>query len=256
MDLWKVRRLGHLSAFRNLAYAIYRWWFPDGTVATIRRGPLRGCKWRVHHGHQFWMPLGMYEAETAAWVQASVHAGDTFLDVGANAGYFTLIGALKASPVGRVVAFEPLPVNVQVLEDQVRLNNLQNVTVVGMAVSDVIGDAVFTQEATNANSHLSAVPMGHAAAKPLHAITVQTTTLDAFVESRGLKPAAIKIDVEGAEMLVLRGAARTLERLRPLCLVSTHSVPLKQACGAYLEGLGYRVSEMPRFEHELVCQPL
>jgi len=148
-----------------------------------------------------WNPLE-YEA-----FRAAVAPGATVLDVGANLGAYTLLFATWTGPGGRVIAFEPAPQAANGLRRQLVLNELDDrVEVVQTAVADRIGSAPFVSEGASGANQLAP------GAADQRAITVPTTTIDAFCEARGVRPDVIKIDVEGAELDVLRGARRTLAR--------------------------------------------
>ena len=135
-----------------------------------------------------------------------VHPGATVLDVGANVGAYTLLFALWTGPAGRVIAFEPAPASAAALRRQLQLNGLASrVEVVQSAVAGAVGTASFASDGSSgANALATNAATGHL-------ITVETTSLDAFCASRSVHPDVIKIDVEGAELDVLRGARRTLE---------------------------------------------
>lgn len=197
----------------------------------------------------------MYEAETAGWLASTIRAGTVFFDVGAHAGYFTLLGSRFAGDEGCVVAFEPNPENARGVGRQAAVNSVTNVTVERLALSDRTGQAEFTVESETANSHLEVIPLEHATTDPVEVLRVQTSTLDDFVSRSGLRPSVVKIDVEGAEMLVLEGSAKTMAEIRPVCLVSTHTPELKARCRGVLEASGYLVTELPGFVHELIGTP-
>ena len=136
-----------------------------------------------------------------------VRPGSTVLDVGANVGAYTLLFAQWAGPAGRVIAFEPAPASVAGLRRQLKLNGLENrVEVVQAAVAGTVGAASFDCDGASGANALATSP-GDARS----VITVSTTTIDAFCGERGIRPDVIKIDVEGAELDVLRGARRTLD---------------------------------------------
>lgn len=126
------------------------------------------------------------------------------LDIGAHIGYYSLYLA----PVSRfVAAFEPDPRNLAVL----RLNAAvaENVEVVPLIVSDRVGMRHFEPGISGETSRV-ALTGGD--------LKVPAVTVDAFVESRALDPAVIKIDVEGHDLAVIRGAENTLRRHNPLVL--------------------------------------
>jgi FkbM family methyltransferase len=136
-------------------------------------------------------------------------AGGCFLDVGANIGYYAL---LAARAVRVVYAFEPDPRNWPALERNAAVAG--NIEIVRAAVYSDRRDMMFDVAGNPAVSRL--VPDGHGAASRMR---VQTTTLDHFVaEGPDLAVTGIKIDVEGADLAVLRGAREVLVRQAPLVL--------------------------------------
>ncbi len=152
--------------------------------------------------HLSWNP----EEYTA--FKAAIRPGAVAFDVGANIGAYTLLFAHLVGPTGRVIAFEPSPRSIGGLREHLRLNDTAaRVEVVDAAVSGAVGTAAFDcAGASGANALVPGVAAGAAT------ITVKTTTLDDFCERRGVYPSVIKIDVEGAELDVLRGGRRTLAR--------------------------------------------
>jgi FkbM family methyltransferase len=147
-----------------------------------------------------------WNPEEYAAFRKVVRAGSTVLDVGANVGAYTLLFAQWAGPAGRVIAFEPAPASIAGLRRQLHLNGLTGrVEVVAAAVGDAVGSASFECDGASGANALATSPRG------AHTITVATTTIDAFCAERGVRPDVIKIDVEGSELDVLRGARRTLQ---------------------------------------------
>ena len=255
--LWKMRRLGRWAPARRMAYALVDTVYRSGRVYPIPFGPLKGLRWRYERGQQFWMPLGLYEQETSRWISSVLRGGATFFDVGANAGYFTLLGARRVGTGGTVVAFEPVPELREYIEDLLRLNGLPaRVEVRGEALGDRSGTTQFVVEAQGANSHLGDVVIEHASSRPVRRIEVAVRTLDELLaEGRLPPPDVMKVDVEGGEVLLLQGARRLLREVRPQLLVSTHGEGLREQCTALLREAGYRVDPLPGYEHELVGTP-
>ena len=154
----------------------------------------------ARHRHLSWNP------EEYAAFKSAVRPGATVLDVGANVGAYTVLFAQWAGAAGRVIAFEPSPETIAGLREHVRINAVADrVEIVDAAVSSGEGTASFDCAGASGANALVAADGGIAGA-----ITVRTTSLDRFCESRGLRPSVIKIDVEGAELDVLRGARQTL----------------------------------------------
>jgi FkbM family methyltransferase len=154
----------------------------------------------ARYRHLTWNP-----DEYAAF-RAAVRPGVTVLDVGANVGAYTLMFAMWTGERGRVFAFEPAPGARAGLEAHVALNRLKDrVTVVGAAVSGTVGQAPFAIHPSGGASSLALASLDD-----VSRIDVPTETIDNFCKTHGLLPAVIKIDVEGAELDVLKGARNTL----------------------------------------------
>lgn len=151
--------------------------------------------------------FGEYETEL---VKNLVKPGMTVVDVGANIGYFTVIFAKLVGDTGKVYAFEPDPYNYDLLSRNIKLNNLSNVVLIPKALSNKSGKIKLFLDGTNlGNMSFAAQNISDDGGE----IDVETITLDDYLG--GQKADFIKIDVQGAEGLVLSGAERTL-RTSPL----------------------------------------
>jgi FkbM family methyltransferase len=124
-----------------------------------------------------------------------------------------------------------------------------------IAIADSDGQVNFTIESNTANSHISDIEITHAKKNIKKNIIVEQFSLDTYLENKTLNPNIIKIDVEGAEVRVLRGAIKTLNRFKPMCIISTHSNELSVKCIKILEDLNYEISKLKGFDHELICIP-
>ena len=148
------------------------------------------------------MAMGKYEEETTRLLRRLTGPGMTVLDVGAHIGYYTLLAARQAGPEGKVYAFEPELENHALLLENIELNGYQNVVPVKMAVSDRTGTADLILTALDSGRH----SMYHHGLPEQGSLAVETTTLDAFVESLDWpRIDLVKIDVEGAELSRLGG---------------------------------------------------
>lgn len=195
----------------------------------ILRGPLAGKKWLLaSRSNFFW---GTYEPEQTQAFQKVIRPGDVVFDVGAHYGYYTLLSSALAGAGGRVFAFEPSPGNIPHLKKHIEINRCSNVEVLELALSDHEGTARFDNQAGSGTGHLAADGR----------IEVQITTLDAI--SPRLSPLnVLKIDVEGAEVEVLKGGEKTILAAKPAIFLSTHGDALKQASFGLLRGWGYSPS--------------
>lgn len=208
----------------------------------IMMGTLRGKRWVAGvANHSCW--IGTYERDTQKRLRRLLAPGNTFYDVGGNAGFFTLFGAHCVGPAGRVVAFEPNRANVAALRRHVALNGLDNVEIIEAAVSDSDGTAEFVMEESLEQGHLTS--LGHPAdlGAGKQAVRIPTVSLDSLVASGRVRPPDVmKIDVEGAEFLVLQGARETLQKYRPSLVIEFHNPDMDRRCPEFLLGLGYEVT--------------
>lgn len=199
----------------------------------IRGGPLRGKKWSVTTGSAF--IVGRYEPEKTAAIADEVRPGDIVFDIGAHVGYFTVLMSERAGPDGRVFAFEPRPLNQRFLSRHVRVNGCVNTRVLHQAVGDR-DDTVRLE--TNTGT-------GTGRVSPTGDTEVEMVTVDGLVESGRLPaPTFLKVDVEGGEMAVLRGARSTLVEHRPRMVLATHGDAIDAECRAFLDALGYTMIDL------------
>jgi FkbM family methyltransferase len=148
---------------------------------------------------------GRYEPEKVAALQRLLEPGMTFVDAGSNKGDFALIAARVMSDRGRVLAFEPAPENCRWIRASAELNGYRSIRLYELALYDTEGHGpLYLGEWSGWHS----LDPGDS---PGDSIEVETRTLDSVLAETG-DPAAdvLKIDVEGAELQVLRGAKRTL----------------------------------------------
>jgi len=154
--------------------------------------------------------------------------GMTVMDVGANLGLYSLLISRAVGPSGKVYAFEPVPEIFARLKEHIALNNATNVIPVPIALSDEKGTVKMSVAGCGSSffRHLSG-----------EFVEVQVERLDDFVEREGIeKVDAIKIDVEGAELRVIRGADKTIRRDKPILMVEIQAATL-QAAGTTPEEL-------------------
>jgi FkbM family methyltransferase len=155
---------------------------------------------------------GSFERAEIEVARSFASAGTTAVDVGANVGIFTVPLALAVGTHGRVIAVEPSPENVAQLDRNIRLNDLANVEVHPIALAAEPGDVALRLGADPAFHSTSTVVRSRDAAA---ATLVRADTLDRIWRDAGSPEVSfLKIDTEGAELDVLRGARGLLEACR------------------------------------------
>lgn len=150
-----------------------------------------------------------FEPDVCEFFRNVLKPGLVVFDVGANVGQFTLLAAKRVGTAGNVHAFEPAPEEYRKLSANVSLNGFSNVLLNHVAICDRVGETVLRTAGPGLGLYNS---LG----KPLVSsqigdISVPCTTLDCYVQARGVpRVDLLKVDVEGAELGVLRGAAHLL----------------------------------------------
>ena len=207
---------------------------PRGTVVPILSGPGRGLKWIVGAGpDSCW--LGINERAKRERLAALLFRGCVFLDVGAHVGSYTMLASKLVGEGGEVIAFEPVPENVDFLLHHIALNQLRNVQVIDVAVHARCGTVQFQTAPDRLQGR--SVRSGD--------LLVDSVSIDSIVEARQIPlPNCIKIDVEGDELHVLRGAARTISRVRPVVFVAVHSETLREQTFHFFRPHGYTITEV------------
>jgi FkbM family methyltransferase len=174
----------------------------------------------------------VYEPETHAFITRHTAPGTVAIDAGAHIGLFTVTMARVVGPQGRVLSFEPTETNARALERTVALNGLDGVVDCRQeALAATRGFAEFyvdEHESSNANSLVRR-------AGTTGAVRVPTVAIDDVAGEHGAPVSCMKIDVEGTELDVLRGAERTLARDAPALALDVHPAQLGAAGGTVAE---------------------
>jgi FkbM family methyltransferase len=182
--------------------------------------------------------LNMVETEQTSAFTDTLKYGHALFDIGANVGYYTVLGARLVGPSGTVVAVEPVVRNLAYLYRHVVLNKVCNVSIISAACSGTVSLATFSGGRNCATGHLCD-NHGETEQSQEKPFLVPTVTVDAISQRLGILPDVIKVDVEGAEISVLEGALATLREAKPAIFLSTHSDSLRHGCLEYLRQLGY-----------------
>lgn len=228
-----IDRLGNIP----LLGAVLRWFahrYPEGSVVTIKNGQLDGYKWKRSHKHvsKYW--IGIYELPVQKCLSRELKPGDVFYDIGAGAGFFTLLGSKCVGEKGHVFAFEPMPENIKTISNQLKINNVTNTSLIEAALSDSVGNVELHK-----GPNLSAASIERWQDNKNQSITVKTTTLDELSMTTR-PPDFIKMDIEGAEFLALKGARKLLNSKNPpRLLIELHGKDIAEEVRIFLEKENY-----------------
>jgi len=192
---------------------------------------------------------GCHEPELASKLMPFIKPGMTVFDVGANIGCYTVLMARLVGPSGSVHAFEINENVIDLLEENIRVSGVNNVTIVRKAVARTSGEAEFLVPGTGDEGEGSLRKSDRYVAASV--IKVPTISLDDYVYESGIKSVdVIKIDVEGGEYEAFEGANTLLgRRVKPVIMFEA----LDTACNSFgitwldvLENLrsrGYRIHQ-------------
>ena len=189
--------------------------------------------------------LGMYEPDKTQTIYSLLKHGQTFIDVGCNKGDFSLLAAKITGENGSVLAFEPEPDNCHWIEESIKLNNYENINLFQLALGEKNEDTqLYLGEKSGWHSLVST--QGNNTGNS--SIEVKKRTLDSILgEVVDIQVDMIKIDVEGAEMEVLKGASLMLENNPDLImLLDLHphmGVNPVEVCG-FLSERGFQILNM------------
>ncbi len=199
----------------------------------MRDGPNQGLKWSLVNLRKGYLN-GTFERARIELIATLIRPDDCFWDIGAHRGYVSMLAARAVEPERTVYAFEPARRNLAILRMNMQINRLHNVQVTPVALSEFNGLSSF------GGSGSVSLRLGGGPER------VQVRTIDSLLHSGEYEePTFLKIDVEGAEASVLRGAEKALDRSDMLVLVSIHSPDQYAACLRLLTDRGYCLEESP-----------
>jgi FkbM family methyltransferase len=208
-------------------------------IFKIRSGIMKSVKWHSSIPDSRYI-IGNYESNLANTRQSEVIQGKRFIDIGANAGYFSLLASRYGEPFKIHIAIEPMPGNIDLLKNHLEINDINNVIIEQIAISDKEGVIEFSNsDNLAANTYKKESTMFNN-----KTITVKTIDLNTFAIQNKLDDNCfIKIDVEGAELDVLKGGLTYLKTFKPKLLLATHDCHVKNVkkdCLDILESIGYK----------------
>ena len=220
---------------------------PRNWVVTVREGVGAGLKFDTHRASGDYH-FGTNELPVQQTLAEQLRPGDVFYDIGANTGFFTMIGARQVGSGGQVYAFEPVPENVAVVRHNIEINGFNHVQVVQKAVSfsSEQGQLVLTRHSGGATLITDNPPPD-----AIGTVTVEMVALDDLVFNQKFAPPNfVKIDVEGAELDVLQGMERVMRTYHPSLLYEIDDeyedgfTRKANECQRHLEQRGYEITRL------------
>jgi len=193
---------------------------------------------------------GVHEAESTAQYKKELRPGMTIFELGANIGYYALIGAKAIGDTGRIIAFEPSPINMETFRLNITLNDLNDrIETYQIGVGNTVESMKFNVvNKGNMSSFYKRKDDG--VVEQVETIDVEVTTLDAFIAAHPQKIDYIRMDVEGFEYEIFQGMQNFLksEYAPDGFFIEIHSTLLNEnghSCREFIENLhahGYEIS--------------
>ncbi len=189
----------------------------------------------LDHAHAGLIVRGTLEPPVQEALRRLLAPGAVFYDVGANIGFFTILGARLVGPAGRVIAFEPVPACARAVARNIALNDFAHAEIREEAVGARSGSARLLVVGEASWSHLASTGR-HADVR--EEIAVKVVSIDELVAAGTIPPPdVLKIDTEGAELQAIEGMRATLEQRRPAIVCELHDT--NAAFCARMDELGY-----------------
>ncbi|MEA2155222.1 MAG: hypothetical protein QOE11_1362 [Solirubrobacteraceae bacterium] len=194
----------------------------------------------LDHAHAGLIVRGTLEPPVQEALRRLLGPGDVFYDVGANVGFFTILGARLVGPGGHVVAFEPVPACARAVARNIALNDFANAEIREEAVGAASGRAKLLVVGEASWSHLASTGR-HADVRD--EIDVAVVSIDELVHAGAIPPPdVLKIDTEGAELQALAGMRDTIEHHRPAIVCELHDTNAQFA--ELMDELGYTLTNL------------
>jgi FkbM family methyltransferase len=226
-------------------------------VHKLNAGPAAGLRFEVTLPRDKSIWTGTYEYEFTSAIVEHIHKDDICYDVGGYRGF--MCGAMAMAGASRVFVFEPLSSNRRALARLVELNPALPLSVLPYAISDNDGSAQFKVMADLSMGTIADWPTP---LEVMELVPVTARQIDSLVQTHEILPAnVVKIDVEGAELAVLKGSLYLLQECRPKIFIEAHSATLERACSELLAPFRYTIRRMERYVRtensvrHLICLP-
>jgi FkbM family methyltransferase len=211
-------------------------------IHQVDAGPAKGIRFQISLPEDKGIWTGTYETHFAAEVGAAVERGAVTYDVGGWHGFFA--GVMAARGAREIHVFEPLAKNADRIRRLIELNPQFVIRLHQCALGDQDEEADLLVMPQTSMAKLS-VSTFQSTQMATSQVRVKIAKIDTLIAGAKLAPPnLIKIDVEGAETFVLRGAMNTLREFRPAIFAEVHSSMLLRECSNLLDALGYAVRVM------------
>ena len=195
----------------------------------------------LDHAHAGLIVRGTLELSVQEALRRTLRRGGVFYDIGANVGFFTLVGSRIVGESGRVIAFEPVPSCARSVARNIELNGLEQAEIREVAVGASDGHATLLVVGEASWSHMESARERHRDVRAEVDVTV--VSIDSLVAAGTIPPPdVLKIDTEGAEIDIVEGMRETLTRHGPAIICELHDT--NERFAALMDELDYRATNL------------
>ncbi|MFX1449346.1 MAG: FkbM family methyltransferase [Promethearchaeota archaeon] len=253
-SFYKTKKNLFLNLFFKIFYTLYSFFIKITRTASKHKIIIKrigGINYELHLNQAIDSIIyyaGCFEIDTSNAIARFLKPGMVALDIGANIGSHTLPMAKIVGTKGKIIAFEPMKWALKKLKRNITLNNFNNIIIENIALSDKteFKEVWFRSSWTVDNTIINDANIPH---------EVQMETLDKYINTHHLKKVDfIKIDVDGYEFKVLRGAIETLKKFKPTMVVEIGDYTLKEVGDnledliEFLFSLGYKIYDVNHYK--------
>lgn len=227
-------KIQYIPVIKNIQRFLLKRFFPkDVFCHQVDWGPAKGLKILIRLPEDKEMWKGTYELGFCTRLSKAIKKGDVAFDIGAYRGYTA--GVLALAGARKVFAFEPMPENQEVIEKVIKLNTSLPISLIKKAVCDSTGTQLFGISIDKSMNYL----VSSHEPKNKNTIEVETTTIDLFAQKTSFWPNLLKIDVEGAEISVLKGAVQAIQKSIRTVFLEIHNPEAEKQSLAFLKSSGF-----------------
>jgi FkbM family methyltransferase len=195
----------------------------------------------LDHAHAGLIVRGTLELSVQEAMKRTLRRGGVFYDIGANVGFFTLLGARIVGPAGRVIAFDPVPSCARAVARNIALNDLGQAEIRELAVGAAQGRERLMIVGEASWSHMETTRERHRDVRA--EVEVEVVSIDGLVEAGAIPPPdVVKIDTEGAEIAIVEGMRATMERHGPAIICELHDT--NERFAELMDAAGYAMTNL------------
>ena len=213
-------------------------------------GLYKGINLNVCIKNQLGIILYPNEIHLQDFLKNNLDYGDIAFDIGSNIGYTSILTSQLVGDTGHVYSFEPINETYLILEKNIHLNNCKNITIMNYAISNKNGKVEFNIPDNGENFSMSSMVWGKDSDNNKKQV-VKTIKIDDDINFKNLSPKIIKIDVEGAEGLVLDGMQKLISRCKPYLFIECTNIG-REMTWSILKSLNYSCFKSGNIKDEII----